>query len=340
MPLEQLQALANSGGGVLAYPRGSYVEPATVLNIPPNVSVTLRGEGADASVAQLAGQFRVNYGNQFSSFKCYGMTFAATGQGASDGLMLSMDSLNGNPALAAQTILHDVVFRGADGYQGDDYFARQLVIRNVSNINFDVVSLIGDRKQSGIGAYISGAPELGAYGVVYNLTKVTAIGLRRAVVVGSHVQGITVLQSNLTANKDHIAAEAGVTIESGGVLIQLGIGFSQFGAGRAIVADSLISGLQLGFSQIGYGPGMEAITGSLVGGIIADDFFTCGTPQNNCAIHIKTNGATRIHDNVITGALTGIRLDEPTEQIRVLENNYNNVITPVDNRSTKNLVTI
>lgn len=335
MPLEQLQALANSGGGVLAYPRGTFSE-SVVVNIPPNVSVEIRGEGSDASVAQ--GSLRVNYGNQFSSLKARGITFAATSPNAGDGLTLNMDAFNGNPALAGQTILEDVVFRGSDGYQGSNYFSRQIVVRNVSNVNYDTVSLIGDTGRNGIGVYITGIPELDAFAVVQNFQKLTAFGLGRAVLFGPHVQGVTVNQSNLTANRDHIATEPGMSMRS--VLIQLGIMNSQLGDGRAIVADSLISGLQMLNNQIGYGPDTEAITGALVGSTIAFNFFTCGIARNNCAIHIKANGASRIVNNVITGAQTGIRLDEPTEQIRVLENNYNNVITPVDNRSTKNLVTI
>jgi hypothetical protein len=222
-------AMTGSGGCIYFQPGKYKFNSQPTINLPSGIfSFTLRGSGQDNTVLtwpNASGGMIVNYAGIGASVHVSDISFTTSVAGGGDGIKLNQSSAVTNPANTAVSDLTRVTFRGDDGYAIADYWSNGVNVANVSNVNFDTVSVTGPSGVSGNGINLLGLPGSSTYAVQFNIAKSTFNNLQAGIVYGSFVQGVTVSQSNFVADANGIISPAAQT----GSLAQLAVNNSQFG---------------------------------------------------------------------------------------------------------------
>jgi hypothetical protein len=337
-------AAGPSGRACVYFPPGKYAFSSQLVYTLPTTaaSVTIMGAGIDITELTWAGGggFKVNYLGAFNSVHIRDMsiTTGTTNTGSAISLIQTAASIP-NPAESALSDITNVVMRGADGYDVSDYWAGGIDVSGVSNINFVNVQGIGSPAQAGFGMRIQGTASLPP--VQFNITGSMFNSLQYGAIFGAYTQGITVNQSNFTAN-----GTAGIHVPAGIVgTDQLTIINSQFASGIGINILSQYQNLMIANNLFiiqniagTYGIYNNA---AVLFAYIGNTFQNANAPSlGNNPVGIYVNNTSGVA-GVITGNVfrymsPAIRLDTSASAVNVQSNAYFNNNTNISNSGTGN----
>ncbi len=242
---------ALAASGVVEFPAGKFKFLSAIsYSIPTGInSVTLKGQGQDVTILtwpNAAGGMTFTYASINSSvhFRDLSLTTGTTNGGTA--VKLNLTTSVANPAVFAPSDFYRVTFRGDDGYALTDYWTTAIAVQNVSNVNFDAISIWGPvSSPTGNGITLVGLPASSTFGVNYNISKSMLIDLAVGINYGNFVQGVTVDQTTFAGSVSGIITAGSLT-----GLAQLSVTNSEFDTtgttnGIAISTNSRIDGVQL-----------------------------------------------------------------------------------------------
>jgi hypothetical protein len=237
-----------------------------------------------------------------------------------------------NPANTQLSDITNVNICGADGAGNLKYFATQIEIQFVSNVNLVNVMGTGTNTQQGTGLYVHGSVALPP--VVFNLTGCTFNFLGVGIEYGDYVQGIFLTQVQLTGCKYGINSAVGLN-----VLVQLAVSNSQFNCfisginTNTEIADLTVNGCTF------YVPGPATGTAQAINlirtlrySIVGNSFTGYNTISNSLGVVVGTNlGSGIITGNSFDALNAGNFLQSTSSSNNVQSNVYRAVTTPVNN---------
>lgn len=250
-PLNNALAALTGNGGCIYFPPGKYkFNSAITYNFTSGIfSVALVGSGQDNTILtwpSASGGMTFNYAgiNSSTHFRDLSITTGTTNGG--NAIALNLSTSVANPAAFAQSDLYRVTIRGDDGYSITDYWSNGVNVSNVSNINFNGLSIYGPSTPNGTGISLVGLPGSSTYAVQFNVAQSVIQSLGTGILYGSFIQGATVDATNFTGSTNAIAAAGSET----GTLAQLSVTNSQFNGGSVSKANGIlaltgINGLQI-----------------------------------------------------------------------------------------------
>jgi hypothetical protein len=341
-------ALAANPTGHLCvfFPPGKFAFATPAAYTFPNASpssVTIVGSGPDVTEITCASTTQpclsVNYAGPYNSAHIRDLTITSSVNGTSNqGIFLNQTATSiGNPANTALSDITNVVIRGADGYEINNYFQYGVLVFGVSNINFTNVMVVGDSGLHMTGVQISATSS--ALGVAYNFVGCTFNGFGNGFLYGSWVQGVTITNSNFTGGTNGILAPSG---EPG--LDQLTITNSQFNAAaNGILIQSPISALMISNNFF--------LVQNNAAGIQLQNYsqFTITGNTWNPAVLPRVNqtglilGAWSSYSGVVTGnafanLTLGVSLQAGSQAVNLQSNTYTSNGTNYNNAGTGNVV--
>ena len=294
----------------VAFPAGTFkMASAISYSIPAGItSVAIKGRGQDITNLtwpNVSGGLTINYNSTTSSAHIRDLSLTTSQVGSGTALTLALASSVANPANTAVSDVYRVTIRGADGWAATDYWSNAISVNNVSNIQFDDISLIGSSASQGTGLSLTGLAGSSTYAVQFNISKSTIQYLNVGISYGSYLQGVTVDQTNFTGNNYGIFANSGLT----GSLLQLTVANSQFNCFKfGIVTSTAIGNIAVN-NNLFIANGANSVGIQLVedNDTISGNFMSGTTTTGTIGVVILTgSGGTTINDNWITGLGTGI----------------------------------
>lgn len=326
-------ALGPSGQACVYFPPGTYAFSGNVAyTMPTNTaSITVLGAGQDVSKLVWAGGggMTINFITDANSVHVRNLTFA-TGTTAT-GTALALTQTAANTNFSVNTILSDVsnvAFRGNDGYQVTDYWANDIAVFGISNVNFISDAFIGASGVLGNGVFISG--DANRIPVQFNLFSCVFSGHSNGFVYGTYTQGVTIGQSNFTNVGTGIVATGG---ETG--LDQLTVIGNQFNATSVAInlitslIDTMIHGNLFLIRTSGVGIQIAAANAT---SIVGNRFGNAGSATSTTGISMTGYSvlSTVITGNSFSQLTTGVNLTSSSQSVNVQSNTYavmtNNVI--------------
>jgi hypothetical protein len=311
---EALAALALQGSGVIYFPPGRYkfLSPVS-YNLPVGLaSITITGAGQDITTLfwPSVGGLTFNYAGAGSSVHIRDLSLTTGVTNGGNAIALANAVANANPSNTAISDIYCVTIRGDDGYSVVDYWSNGVAVSNVSNVQFENLTVAGAAAPNGNGISLLGLPGSSTFGVQYNVAKSTFLNLSVGIVYGSFVQGVSVDQCNFVSNNGGVHGISSPVAQTG-ALSQLAVTNSEFNVpGNAVNLSTGISGVLLSnnlvISRASSG-GFGLLNGSnftVSGNVLV---ATSATGTTGIALGAATS-LSSITGNVIFGYGTGILL--------------------------------
>jgi len=336
-------------GGTINIPAGKFTFNSAVAYtyIGTNESVTLRGAGSDATILDWPAGNGMEFTliSQFNSFHLADMSYQTGSVNVGSGFGVYQTQAGGvpNPALAAQSDITGVTFRGSDGYGASYYWTNAFYDSGASNINFVNVSAYGGAQVGGYATATSGngivLQGTSSYiPVQFNFVNNTLQYLAAGIYYGDYVQGVAVSNSNFTGSQIGIFAPGS---ETG--LDQLYVGGSQFNcASDGIREDTFVlNTMAVGnfFLTPSSANGINLQSASLFS-LSGNTFNPAGATSNTSGIVIGAPGALPqgiIGSNSFYGQTTAIWLQAGSTGVNIQPNVFNGNATNVLDQGTGNI---
>jgi nitrous oxidase accessory protein NosD len=225
------------------FPAGKFkMNSGITYNIASGInSVTVKGAGQDLTILTWpsgSGGMTFNYGGGLSNsvhIRDLSITTGTTTGG--NAILLNNTISNANPAFTAASDIYRVTIRGDDGYAVTDYWTNGVNVGNVSNVNFNGVSVYGASTPNGTGLSFVGLPGSSTFAVQLNVVQSALQSLATGILYGSFIQGAAVDSSNFTGTTNGIVAATSET----GTLAQLSVTNSQFNGGTTANANGILT---------------------------------------------------------------------------------------------------
>lgn len=316
----------------------TYTFPAS----PTIASLTITGEGQDVTELLFAASVNganITANNQFNSVHIRDMTFSTTGQGPTTcyGINLVQGAASiPNPANTPQSDITNVTFRGSDGYQVTNYWARGVNVAFWANVCFNGVYVAGFGFSTD-GVFLAGSSSL--IPAPFNFFNCTFNFCHSGISYEAYAQGLSVVACNFTGNQYGILSAPS---QSG--LDQCSVTGSQF--------NCTIAGIGL-MSPVG----AVSITNNFFlvqnnsSGIYMDqtyDYTIFGNTFNPAILpRVNQTGITIDHYFGVGGVITGnsflnlsnaVLLTANSQQVNVQSNSYHSNTTNVANGGTGNTI--
>ena len=286
----------------------------------PIWKVVLRGDGSDETIFRFPSTngLTLTESGSNQSFLIQGISFITDGTTA-NGLTVTIPTTKDTFfAYSAKSDLIDVVFRGNESYLtggvplGTKYWAKDVILTNVSNVNFYSVNILGANPSAptspvGIGVVLGTTAPGTDFGVVFNFTNCIFGLLQYGILIDGGIQGVTVLQSNFTGVSYGIAVPAGQTGTA-----ELVVMASQFNA--------YISGVEID----------SATSASM----IMSNLFII--PSGAVGFRLATPYQTTISGNTFSSGVTGqgyginITGDDAGSMSSIFSNEFNNLLIGIN----------
>ncbi|WP_442755602.1 glycosyl hydrolase family 28-related protein [Methylocystis sp. JAN1] len=319
-------AAAGVNGGAIRFPCGSYkVGTALSVTIPARGRLSIIGASETCARIWVTGAIAgltLNYADQYSSAEIGQLQFLTDNTtNAAKAIVLSQTTANANPALSAQSNLHDLTFGPKAGNGANtQWFARAIDIENVSNVSITDVFEEG-AYIAGVGngqtIYLRGLPASSTYGVVYDIRNVRTMSVGACLYIDDWIQGVTVYALNCTQGTKGVA----MTPSPSSNISQIAVINSQFGnnsdydidlpVAPAAIYDSRLVGVQIlssNFSLYQSTGGGVKICGlqTFIGGNV----FLDGTGLNSRYMIDACGNQANISSNILLGSANakGIRV--------------------------------
>jgi hypothetical protein len=325
---QMFNQIANQGRGAAHFPAGKWSFGSAInIALPNNYDViAIFGDGADISELTWTG---ANGGISITSggstigyhFRDLSLTTGVANGG-------NAVSINQNGGAGNLTNFTNVVIRGADGYQANDYWSQGVVLDGVSNVNFDGIFISGPGSTAGNGIVVQGQGS-GEYAIVINLLNSIINFCYSGFIYGSNVQGVYVTGTNFTGCINGIISVGGDTGQD--ELIVLGCQFGLLaGNGSAVAIPTNVIHVDISHNLIFFHAlGLNISRGSFVS--IQSNLFTGFDPQGTAIIVADALPTTGIIDhNTFYQTNVGIILNQGSSGFTVgMSNKFQGVNTPV-----------
>jgi len=340
-PLNNALAALTGTGGCVYFPPGKYRFNTSVSFTYPSgtFSVCILGASQDSTILtwpSAAGGLAFTLNGIGSSIHIRDMTLTTGTTSGGNAILIQSSFANANPAVTAISDIYRVVIRGDDQYAAfADWWTVGVNVANVSNIQFENMTIQGPATPNGTGINLLGLPGSSTFGVEYNVAKSNFNNLTTGIVYGSFIQGVTIDQTSFTSNN---GTSNGISVPAAqtGLLSELTITNSQFNVptnalvfstalGNVLISDSLcIARANSNCFSLGNSP-----TFNLTGNELASS-STTGT---NGIIVGGSGGNGIILGNVIAGFATGVTLQANASNVIVSENVYSGNTANISNAS-------
>lgn len=338
--------MVSAGGGRLRFPAGTYRLTAQCVFtfLADGQSILLEGDGPDRTTLSWlsgGGGTTFNYKGPFNAVHIRDMSFVSGQVGVDTAIKLVQTIASyGAPANSAISDISNVVIRGSDGYQANQYWNIGIDVHSVSNINFTNLFVAGLNNGAGyvtVGTGVSIQGTAAVVPVVFNFLGSTFNGLNIGIVYGTYAQGVSINQCNFTGGSYGVVTQ-------GTLLDQFNCYGSQFNVGTVGIQQtnyapqSMISNNLFIVPNAGTG---ISFTASLEFNIIGNNFISM-TPTTNNGIVVA--GTVAAPGGLITGntfvGFTGsaIFLQSTSNHINVQSNIYASNAANVTNSGTSNTV--
>lgn len=276
-------SLLGSASGCIYMPSGIWTfNTAVTVNLAAGQTISFRGDsskGTKLYFPSSAGLI-VNYhyssaiGTSDSSVNVSDMTFAAGSQNVYDAIFLNQASTVTNGAVHyAVSNISNVAFIANVPYTS--LWSRAIRIKNVSNVNIDSVNILGGQSLvNGFGTLGTGIEVEGlnasSYAFVINITNSYIGFIGTALKLDSYWQGISVSQTNFTADQFGIYVPASQL----GTLAQISVVASQFNCSTyGIGMDTFVDGLAVSNSYLVVPDNGIGVKETLGGGSVVNNRF-------------------------------------------------------------------
>lgn len=322
-------------------PCGKYkLAGALTYTIPAGKNAfTLKGGGQECSILYWpAGNgLTVNYDSASTSFSAahirdLSFTTGTTATGSAITLSYSSASY----IAQGQSDISNVTVRGDDGI-ATDYWINGVAVNGVSQLYLNGLTVTGDATAThGTGLNLTGNT-IGS--IVYNIQASTFDYLAVGIEYGTHIQGVTINQSNFTNGGTAIHIASGF---SGLVIDQLAITNCQFAiSGYVLESLSELGNINISNNLMGQF-GASAIYGNMQNvAITGNTFIGVSTTDGKKVIDITGAGSQPtgiISGNNFVSSETAIFLDTTTNSWTIGPNEYSNIGTQVTNSGTNNTI--
>lgn len=319
------------------FPQGTYnFSSQAAYTLPSGIaSVKVFGAGAELSTLYWAGSggMKFTYSSPFNHVSVRGLTFAAGGTGAGNGLTLTTSVADPNPANTALSDVMDTVFRGSDGYEVTNYWSIGVNIVSVPNVNFFNDIFVGSATAQGQGIHLSGTAT--ANDDAFNIQQSFFNALNVGIYYDNYTQGVTVNQSNFTGVNQGILAIPGESL-----LDQLVVTASQFNCFfNCILIQTPMNGLMISNNFFLVQNNANGIVLQNVAQFtITGNTFNpaVGSPTGTIYVEIGSYTAAGgiIMGNQFYAGNLGVTLQAGSKGVSLLGNNYINMGTTWLNGST------
>jgi hypothetical protein len=197
-------------------------------------AVKITGAGPDiTTLVFLSGDgITINYGSGNNAAYVGDLTCVTDSTGSGTCLTLTASAPLNSEGIQAPSLIQNFNCRGSDGYGVSFFWSICVLVHNVSDVNFINDYMTGTNglpyargnvpSYHGVGVRLDGSAETP---VIYNFDNVQLNQLEFGIVYGSYIQGVTVVNSNFTANNIGIYSPPG----DAGFPGQLVVTNSQFG---------------------------------------------------------------------------------------------------------------
>ena len=353
---------AQTGNQTCVYfPPGVYDFASTISKtLPASTLASITIMGAGTGVTELyfptaTSGITISEQSQYNSFHIKDLTIT-TGTVGATGSAVSISqtgTLGASNNSTEQSDFTNVNIRGHDGPDQFDYWATGITATSASVINFNNVKLDGQYKSgiltggyvnSGTGIYLVGSSSI--IPVQFNFVNLNITYYGIGINFGTYVQGVQMVNSNITGGSYGIESLSGTT-----GLSELTVIGSQFN----VYANSILTQIPIGPTTIMgtnfYVP--EANSGGIVlteteGCMIEGNWFFGNTAITTSAQYgivigqVLNNGGCVVSgngfENLIGTGSVGVLLQAASTNINVQANYYKNNATNVSNSGTGNSV--
>lgn len=347
-------AIANNHPGVeIILPPGVTTFDNTIILDYPTTPfrITMRGCGCDTTTVVFSNTdgFVCNMSIPQHTIHMSDMTLATPLNGTTTAITCNQDTPQG---MFSQNEFERLKFIGTDPLNLTNYWANQIVLNGLGNVNFYGIlgygQPIGVTAAHGNGVVINGLKSgNNPFGIVYNFTDCSFWEMAAGIVYGTNVQGVTVKGVNFTNVVNGIFQPFGAIAGA-----QLAVSDSQFNCfGNGILLFGHLDNLQLFNNLFLVVPENAAAIG--LGGsgaeytIIGNVFSTIGVPTAgtnaiNFAVSSPTYQIGTINGNTFEGFITAVNLTGAKRfnvQGNVYENCANQVWNPNGSINSVGVVT-
>jgi hypothetical protein len=320
---------ALSTAGYIRFRPGTYKFTAPITyTIPASGGVRIEGAGSGQtklSFASTQNGIVLHHTDKFAQSTVSGLAITAEGAGgATCGLSLILDTTTTpSPGVTNFSTVSYNTFRGSDGFGASNYWGTSLCITRLSDINIISNYFIGGTGRAGTGVSIVGSST--SIGVVYNFLSDIFQVQEYGIVIGTDIQGVNILQTNLTNMGTAIYAPSGGTNLSQIVVMDSQI--QSFGTGINIqsnaqpvkISNNLIFTTVGQKSIVSVGTGIFDVTGN--------EFWPFGgAPTTAIEIGAPSGGSQSTGyiagNKFVTGYVTDIDLLVGSTNVVVAENSF------------------
>ena len=334
-----IAAAPNTSAATCVYfPPGKYKFTGAISYTLPSSgigSITVKGEGLDNTILTWpSGQgMQINFpsGRVSAHVQDLSITTGTTNTGT--GLAYVATNAVSDPASTPGSTVTNVAIHGDDGYVGGaylDYWSNGMVVTGVTYVQAYNLNIAGPSTHAGTGMLIQGFGTSYAAGTAINSSNF--IALNNALVYGSYVQGVTVVQSTFAGDTNGIVALASETGVLDGLLVT--------GCEFATTASGIITQTAVGNTQI-YGNAFQNLNANGTDVSLSlnnvftinDNIFESSSLTNTQGVVIGTSssGGNTITGNHFSGFATGVLLQAGSSGVNVQSNAYNGNTTNVTN---------
>ncbi|WP_429170382.1 hypothetical protein [Ensifer sp. LBL] len=330
-------------------PQGTFniSQPMSRTCTAPFQSLTIEGKGRQTLLnfrGEINAGLTVNYLTVLNCVNISRMNIQTDSQSGALSAFRLICPAHPDPAAAEYNIFDDVVFKGIDGYKTAKHFGTCVYSFRVNNMNFERCRFYGPGAAIGDGNGRGNQVELqsqnGDYAVKYVFEKCYFSQFQNAILVGPYVQGLVLDGSDFVGGRAAVMVPAGQLANDG--LLVTGCHMNTREVGIEVLATEATSmevnntffiidkANQVGIRTAGYRWSVQNT-----------HFEGQGSMPGSAGIHV-ISGA---HHGIISGNQYGYMpsgnvLNSGCHDIKVLNNSYDNVVTPNVNNGTNNAIGI
>jgi hypothetical protein len=251
----KLQAAINAAaalGAELYFPKGTYkvTSGLTASVTGAGKSFKITGSGVGASVFALNNSggaktiLQVTLNDWTNTFEFRDLGFTTNTVNQDSGLVVQCTTPAVAPAITRPSLIDNCTFMGSDGPVTTKYFANNVILDDVSSVNFAHCYFFGYATgaaypTNGIGVKILGNASPLEYGVVFNFLSCAFTNIGTGIYYGTYAQGVSIATSNFTW------CTTGISIPDNTGTGQLSITGSQFACGTYGIHDTGEWGIQV-----------------------------------------------------------------------------------------------
>ena len=339
-----LAALPSEGGAIF-FPPGKYKLNSEIdFTIPTGLSsLTILCAAPETSILHWPNSngFVITYSDVVhNSVHVDGCSLTTGVAGTYNGINLSYTG-SVPTQLATPNTFHNIMWRGDDGYNVTDYWANGFASSNVSDINFDSVTINGPANgASGYSTHGTGI-NIAATSIatVFNISSSWFNFLNIGVVYGNKIQGLTVNQSNFTGGNIGIDVPVSET-----AITQLAVSNSQFNVASFGIADaSGVTGSVFVNNDFIIPEATGGVGMSLIGSVtdsITGNTFGC-FPSNAAGVGVALAGSLyTLTGNAFVGCNTGLDIKPAGTVVGVVGNLFEGNATGITAESGATFVNV